>query len=359
MFAPGQNTPGHYNIWQGFAVQANPGDCGLYLKHLRDNVAQGNTEIYQYIIHWMAQTVQFPSHRPGVSIVLRGKQGTGKGVTCVEFGKLFGTHFVHVQHSRHLVGNFNAHLHQAIVVFADEAYGAGDRASEGALKALITEEQLPIEFKGKDVMYVKNHVRLLMASNHDWVVPAGLEERRFFVVDVGEAHMQDIPYFAAIADQMDHGGREALLHHLINVDLAGVDLREFPQTAALMENKLLSMSPVEKFWYEKLWAGSLQEDVEWWARYVVRDQLHEEYVKHAQKSGQNRKGTQTELGIALNKLVPGLHGSTETIGGTRVATWEFPDLDTCRKAFDKITKYKHPWPQESCAIKIDLKAPHL
>ena len=49
-----------------------------------------------------------------------------------------------------------------MLVFADEAFWAGDKASEGALKAMVTEEQLPIEYKGKDVLYVKNHIHLLV-----------------------------------------------------------------------------------------------------------------------------------------------------------------------------------------------------
>ena len=187
VFAPGQDTAGYYNLWTGFAVKSKPGNCDLYLQHLRENVSQDDGEIYQYIINWMAQAVQCPSERPGVSIVMRGKQGTGKGVACTEFGRLFGSHFVPIHQSKHLVGNFNAHLASAVVVFADEAFWAGDKASEGALKALITEEELPIEFKGKDVFYVKNHIRLLMASNHAWMVPAGLEDRRFLSWMLGKS----------------------------------------------------------------------------------------------------------------------------------------------------------------------------
>ena len=198
VFEPQRPTPGYYNLWTGFAVEPRPGNCSLYLEHIHFVIAGGDDEVYEYIIAWMADAVQRPTRRPGTSIVMRGKQGTGKGVCCTEFGKLFGQHFVHVQHARHLTGHFNAHLKDALVVFADEAFWAGDKSAEGALKAMVTEEQLPIEFKGKDVIYVRNHIRLMISSNHDWVVPAGLEERRFFVVDVSEARMQDQKYFVAI-----------------------------------------------------------------------------------------------------------------------------------------------------------------
>ncbi len=349
VMAPEQSTPHHYNLWQGFAVPSKEGNCSLYLDHLKWNIAQGDDEIYDYLIHWMAHTIQHPGNRVGVSIVLRGKQGTGKGVMCSQFGALFGLHFVHVQHSKHLVGHFNAHLKQAVLVFADEAFWAGDKAHEGALKAMVTEDQLPIEFKGKDVIYMKNHIHLLVASNHEWVVPAGLEERRFFVVDVGEAHMQDHAYFGKIATQMENGGREALLYFLMNRDLEGINLRTFPQTQALMENKLHSMSPDQQFWYEILMAGSLRDDQDYWQGWEIKDYLHEDFVKQAGKAGQRHRAIQTQLGIALNKLVPGLNTCIRTIDDKRVGVWEFPDLAACRRAFDQATNFDHDWPEESSA----------
>ena len=93
--------------------------------------------------------------------------------------------------------------------------------------------------------------------NSDWVVPAALDERRFCLIDVGNHHMQDTPYFEKILNQMQNGGREALLHELQRYDLTGIDLRNFPQTEALWEQKVLTMSSPTQFWYEKLQTGHL------------------------------------------------------------------------------------------------------
>ena len=70
---------------------------------------------------------------------LRGRQGTGKGIFCTQFGRLFGQHFVHVERSSHLTGHFNSHLKDKLIVYADEAFWAGDKKAEGVLKAMITE----------------------------------------------------------------------------------------------------------------------------------------------------------------------------------------------------------------------------
>jgi hypothetical protein len=346
VFDPESQTPDYYNLWTAFAVEPTAGDCQLYLAHIHDVVASGNDDIFDYLMAWMADAVQNPACRPGTAIVLRGKQGVGKGVFCTQFGKLFGPHFVHVQHARHLTGHFNAHLKDALVVFADEAFWAGDKTAEGALKAMVTEELLPIEFKGKDTIYVRNYIRLMIASNHDWVVPAGLEERRFFVIDISEGRMQDGEYFAAIAGQMNNGGREALLHHLQNYDLNGIDLRSYPQTDALREQKVHTMTAVQKWWCDCLTRGVVLTDDREWKTRIPCDEVQEEFCKHAQRLGYSRRSSETELGMELNKLVPSLERNRPAIRGHRTYVYDLPPLADCRVAFDQIMRMTIVWPDE-------------
>jgi hypothetical protein len=44
---------------------------------------------------------------------------------------------------------------------------------------------------------------MIFATNNEWSVPAGPRERRFCIIDVGEKHLQDRPYFKAVTSQMD------------------------------------------------------------------------------------------------------------------------------------------------------------
>ena len=136
IFAPGLEDPRYYNLWRGFAFSPSPGDWSLFRAHILENICASDESLYQYIFTWMADAVQNPSDRPGVALVFRGRQGTGKGVFCREFGSLFGQHFIHISQSRHLTGNFNNHLKDCLVLFADEAFWAGDKAGEGAPQGL-------------------------------------------------------------------------------------------------------------------------------------------------------------------------------------------------------------------------------
>ncbi len=76
---------------------------------------------------------------------------------------------------------------------------------------------------------------------------------------------------------------------------------------------------------------------------VVKHRLHQEFVEYAKQAGQPRRSTETELGIGLNKVVPGLKSRTQQFGNMRYGVWDFPDLDTCRRAFDGATNFPHGW----------------
>ena len=150
-FLPGKDAGDHFNLFQGFAVEPAEGDCSLYLEHIRNNICSADDELYEYVIHWMADAIQNPSTRPGVALAIRGQQGVGKGVFVNTFARLFGPHFIQVTQSNHLVGNFNGHQKDKLLVFADEAFWAGNKQAEGVLKGLVTEDTLSIEMKGVDV----------------------------------------------------------------------------------------------------------------------------------------------------------------------------------------------------------------
>ena len=315
-------------------------------------ICRGIEERFTYVMGYSAHAVQSPGEPAEVALVLRGARGVGKGLFAREIGGLFGQHFVHVSHPRHLSGNFNAHLQDTVVVFADEAFGVEDRSSSGVLKMLITEPTIPIERKGLDVVQAKNVVHLIMASNDDWVIPAGLDERRFCVLDVDSAHQSDHQYFAALMQQMENGGREAMLHELLEYDYSDINLREPPATEALLDQKLLSLEPHEQWWLEKLTDGRLLELESEWRTQVIREDSTADYAGFV---GRRNHGTATQLGIRLKSLLPPGFPMTEqrmveeavTRRQLRRRCWILPSLDVCRAYLDQRTRTKNTWSEES------------
>jgi hypothetical protein len=169
-------------------------------------ICGGNDEYFEYLLNWMARVVQEPGAAGEVAVVLRGKEGTGKGFYAREYGRLFGRHYLQVTQTKHLVGHFNDHLRECVLLFADEAFFAGDKAHASQLKALITEKWMMIEPKGVNAFAAPNFTHIIMASNDKWTVPAGPDARRYCVLDVSAEQMRRSQYF----EQMQARGRQII-----------------------------------------------------------------------------------------------------------------------------------------------------
>lgn len=343
IFAPGREVPGFYNLWRGFAVTPRSGDCSRFLTHLKDNVSNGDEGLFQWVVGWFAAIFLRLDRKLGTSLILRGKQGTGKTKVGEVFGSLLGDHYTAISDPRYIYGRFNSHLASCLLLHADEAFWAGDRAAEGRLKDLITGSHHLIEFKGKEPIRFPNYVRLFATGNPDWVVPAGMEERRFAVLDMGENHMQDRDYFAAIDKEMENGGREALLHYLLNFDLTGLDLGKIPKTKALLEQKMETLDPQMAWVLDLLERGDLPDvdrisyDLDFCE--VPSEILFKNYIDHAKSGGVTRRAIEVKIGMLLNKLFPDMEVKKKqpyanAMGHIKSGTiYRFPPLKTCRERF--------------------------
>lgn len=261
VFAPGKEILNAYNLWQGFAVAPDYDDsekkCALYLAHIRENICQGSEQLYNYIIRWMANGVQYPGLHGGVALVLRGKMGIGKGEYVRHYGSLFGPNYVPVTKPSHITGQFNGHMGEAIVLFADECFIAGDNQHEQILKVLVTERQWLIERKGIDAVRSNSCLHIILACNSDWSVPVDTDDRRYCCVEVGDGRKRDHDYFAAMDEQMQNGGRSALLGLLLKMNLSGFRAENFPRTAEHDKQRARTRHGIDAFIEEICHEGRL------------------------------------------------------------------------------------------------------
>ena len=179
-----------------------------------------------------------------------------------------------------------------------------------------------LEFKHVDPIRIKNYIRLFVTGNPDWLIPAGVKERRFAVFDMEEDHIQDHAYFAAIDDEMNNGGREALMHYLLNVDLSQVNLRSIPKTAALLDQQVMKgvLPPMAP--------GVDQHGT------CLKTNLHQCYVRHAQLQGAHYRSIETKLGMFMRaQLEPFLRSKRHAVGLKRLSCYELPTLMICRMLF--------------------------
>jgi hypothetical protein len=361
VFAPQMNIEGSYNLWKGFAFDAIPGDCSIYLDHVYRNICGSDDVIYKYLVGWMATAVQHPD-RPGqVAVVLKGRQGTGKGMFAENFGALFGRHFLPIRNSSHIFGQFNSHLRDCVVLFADEAIWSGNNKHESLLKSLITQDTVMSEAKGFDAEPSRNFIHLIMASNDDWVVPARGDDRRMLVLEVEEHNKRDTDFFGAMADQLENGGYEALLHFLRTYDLTDFVLQEIPQTQALIDQKVQTFDTIESWWYEKLEQGRMFDEDDGWPEEVFSSHLCYDYINYSKLWGGSGKLNKTKMGRFFNKVFPSdwesrgqKRGKHHVIGIDGIArdqnrpyVYRIPPLDKCRKRWDFLYGGPFNWSKDS------------
>jgi len=332
------------NLWLGFAVQPKQGNCDLILKHITEVLANGDVDYANYILNYLAWTVQNPDRQAEVVLIFKGSEGTGKGLLGRLIMDFFGSAAMHISSSRHLVGNFNAHLDGTVALFADEAFWAGDKAARGAFFALITEPYLTVERKGIDAKQVINRLHIIMATNEDWVVPAEYDSRRYAVFEVSDKYKQSSTYFRCIYDQIDNGGREAFLFELLHRDICDFHPRHIIKTKAFRDQVINSLGPMPSWWLGLLEDGFIPVELGSAPKNVItsgsihaHDSLHDWMRKGDQRFG---RITKRQIAEFLRQL-----GCKPWRSG-RQRGWELLPLAQARADWEKIYG-KWNWPNDN------------
>jgi hypothetical protein len=261
-FLPGAaSRPDTLNLWRGWTVAPKKGDWSLLKDHILKVIAGGNPEHYKWIINWMAYRVQHLNEPIEVTLVLFSEEeGAGKGIFLEQFGRIFGVHFVTVTGADEVFGKFNVRMETALLVFADEAFFAGNPEHMSRLMAFITARRQAIERKNIDSYEVRNFRGWCISTNHLHVLQASRTARRWAVFDVSAAKIGDAKYFRSIRRQMDKGGAAAMLHDLLAMKC---HRPKAPNTKGLERQKLLSLKPCERFIRSLLVSGLRFDGKEW------------------------------------------------------------------------------------------------
>jgi hypothetical protein len=357
---------GYWNMWQGFAFEPSErGSCEKWKAHLL-RACEGDSVNYEYFLNWLARGVQFPHLPAEVAPVLRGEEGSGKGIIGRTFIKLFGAHGRHLAQSDHVTNTFNFHLIRALALFIDEAVWAGDPKAADIIKGMITEDTVSVHQKYRDIVYASNRLKIIFSSNHERVVDAGPRARRYFPLEVTGDHAQDAAYFNPIYNELANGGYARLLWELRQRDLSRFDIRQVPKTEELRFQQEGSLDDVEKWLLGMLQTGRYGPDLQFaehWGRVPKRycwDSFRRDYPNSRYASAatfgrklsqvMNRRGetklvdegnasTYRELGAANNERAKRFTGE--------VYVWQ--PLDLCRRQFvrhmgDAWAKYQWPAP---------------
>lgn len=369
-FRPTGRVPdGVFNTWRGFSVEPNPsGDWSLFRQHVLENVANNDLAHYDWIMAFLADAFQRPEVKPAVALILQGEQGTGKTNFAEVVRSLVEEHSTSVSSAHHLVGKFNAHLQDCLFLIANEAFYAGDKQHESVIKALVSDKTTQIERKGKDPIELPSYIRLIMTSNANWIVPKARDDRRWAAFRVGNGWRNKRDKFSAMFAQLNDGGREGLLHHLLNLDYDRDFAVKIPETEATIQQREMSLSPIEQWWEERLnecnpcptagaWARRGRNGVDTWPEMVAKPALYEDFRSTFGRSVRYER--ESVFWNEFYRLLPdeskgrGMlcrvnrpmfsQAEGHTVNSTRVAFMKLPCHDDARRQYAQLSNRTIDW----------------
>ncbi len=332
---------GYYNLYRGLKISPKKGDTSIYWDFVLEVICSGKKDVYSFLRKWLANLIQNPD-KIGTALIFRGRQGVGKDTFIKPLQYIFGKYYILLSDLNQILGRFNGHLKNVLLVYANEALWGGTKSQKGRLKSLITEDTIFIESKGIDGFTVNNFKHLIISSNENWAVPLDHDDRRFYAIDVPSMRKGDRPYFNKLYHFFENGGAQYILYDLLEEDLSGFDPKEMPKHYYGFDMKLESAITSHQYIYFALCAGSFDignviPTQSWPDQKVLSSfSIYTDYLTWCETS--KKRSESKHIFFKEMKYLIGGNKQRLYQDERRIYSYTFESLDKCRKQFE--SKFK-------------------
>jgi Family of unknown function (DUF5906) len=367
-FNPLKTTDNYLNLWVGPTLQAEKGDWKGIEIFLRNIICNGDEEIYHYLIRYLAHAIQKPEEKPGVIIIMLGGQGIGKGTFGRIFQMIWESSYLQVHNIAAITGNFNAALEKSFIIFMDEALFSGDRRSADALKSLVTEPTIYINEKHQPARQMSSFHRFIAATNADHFKNTESDDRRDFVLRVSDERKHDAEYWCELNHEMSNGGVSAMLNELQQMDISDFNVRVKPSTEALIEQKIMSLDYIGRWWYDCLDQGSIIENDDTFETRNKKDNEWPEFlsttnaidsIKESSGGRIYKTPIARDIQQALTKMCPSAIQRQRKVGGSRKRGLVLPILEQSRLEFEAYLSGSVNWTKMDEVEEVDEGRIHV
>ncbi len=233
------SNPRIFNIFTGFKYSAaETVDMTLiqfFLDFVRDIIANGREDVYEYLMNWIAYIVKNPGKKTETCIVLKGSQGVGKNRYTDTLSELLsGYSLPNITNIDELVGQFNAAIEGQMLIVCNELknVGASRLTNFDALKSIISDYRLRVNQKYVPSHEADNPANLIMCSNNAYPVKIESGDRRYLVLEVSAAKKGEFDYWTEFEAKKTPAFYSNLLAYLQGINLTGFNPRKMPETDA-------------------------------------------------------------------------------------------------------------------------------
>lgn len=341
------------NLWDGWAVLDktagaeicptsrrvlrygnNTGSCMMLLDLLHNMCANepNQSEVYQWLLRWLAYPLQHPGAKMQSAVVVHGPQGSGKSRFFEAYSKIFGK-YARVLGQEALEDKFNADWAEAKqFILADEVMARADMFHiKNRLKGMITGETIRVNPKNVAAHNEKNQMNIVFLSNERMPLVLEEDDRRYCVIWVPPK--PDDAFFNDLNNEIANGGVVALHDHLLRLDLG--DFKPWtkpPMTKSKRDLIQQSLSSEDRFLaeWQALQLEGLDGDTIPFCP-CAGAHLYQVYERWCAKAGERARRAQEVIGLASKKA--------GWQAGKAFHTWE-----TLHDSTDKMRKLVVPGP---------------
>jgi energy-coupling factor transporter ATP-binding protein EcfA2 len=247
------SIPGYKNVFEGwnYEVLTDPDNdlIRLYLQHTKLYICENNDIIYNYLLSWIAFIIQNPGKKTLTAPVLAGPQGCGKNTFVNPLLKLMAPYSKLIDKIGELTGKFNGVLENLVFAVVNECKGdKKSKVDHNCLKGIITEDEVRIEAKHKDIRQAENVANFIFMSNNLTPFKQDVDDRRH--LDLQCAKPEDPSWFDDLYKEIEHPlFIQTLFTYLMNYKIdGGFDfVKQLPMTALKEVIRSTYKNPFEMF----------------------------------------------------------------------------------------------------------------
>lgn len=137
-----------------------------YWKDIVLNLCENNQEYYEFYVNVLAFKLKFPTKRLNLSVIFKGKQGTGKNLHLKPIETIIGRQcYFETSKFEDIFGEHATGLRNKLLLVLNEVEGKDSLDFEGKLKDLITNENITINAKYKNIVDIINYILPIITTN--------------------------------------------------------------------------------------------------------------------------------------------------------------------------------------------------
>ena len=210
--------PGQINTFRGFNFKRDERNPDKIIAHI-EMLCNNNEKLFYWLLSWMAIQVQRPGTKLATSVIMHGKQGTGKSMLWHCFGDMFGEYFYTINQNL-LESNFNQWASRKTFVLAEEVLANRSKSKlKNVIKEMVTGGKIVIDQKYTKAWQEDCYMNMVFLSNNKLPMLLDVEDRRFTVIRCD--NIQPEEYYIELENEIKDNGSNRLYNFLMNWDLNG------------------------------------------------------------------------------------------------------------------------------------------